>query len=74
MSLSQPHWLGVPPSQSVSQNLSISSWDLQLTTNETASVKGNWGPPFNATNSWPASRNCTVITEPFGPGPASPYG
>jgi len=44
---------------------------LQLTTNETASVNWNCGPPFRATKRWPSSSNSTVITPPFGPGPAS---
>jgi len=33
-----------------------------LTSNETASVNENWGPPFRAMNRWPSSSNSTVRT------------
>src|SRR6266508_2643541 len=73
LSFSQPHLDFSPPSESLSQNSSTSSCVSQFTTNEMASVNLNRGPAFKATNSWPSSCNVSVITEPFGPGPASPY-
>jgi hypothetical protein len=36
-------------------------------------VNVKFGPPFSAMNSFPSSLNTAVITEPFGPGPVSPY-
>src|SRR5205809_2410342 len=72
LSLSQPHGPSSPPSESSSQNLSTSSWVLQCTENDMASVNLNWGPPFNAVYSCPSSSKTTVITLPLGPGPASP--
>ena len=71
-SLSQPHTLSSPPSVSAFQYVSTSSWVLQSTTNETASVNGCAGPPFSATNRCPSSSKLTVITEPSRPGPAAP--
>src|SRR5258708_19561329 len=77
LSLSQPHCTSLPPAESLFQNLSTSACDLQLTTNEMASVNLKCGPPLSATNSCPASWNATVITHPFGPpplpSPPSPY-
>ncbi len=62
-SWSQPHWLSVPPSAvSADQSRSTSSWSLQLTLNETASVNGNCGPPLMAMYSRPASRKNTSAT------------
>jgi hypothetical protein len=55
------------------QKLSTSSWFLQLTWNEIASLNVNWGPPFNARNGCPSSSKLTVMTVPAGRGPASPY-
>src|SRR5258705_12782435 len=55
LSLSQPHWFGSPPADNVSHFSSISCWVSQFTTNDTASVNLNVGPPFNATNPRPAS-------------------
>src|SRR4030095_11230805 len=66
LSLSQPHWTSLPPAESFFQNLSTSACVLQLTTNDVASVKGNCGPPFNATKSCPSSWNSTVMTDPAG--------
>ena len=55
LSLSQPHGPSYPPSESLFQNRSTSSCDLQSTENDKASVNLNWGPPFNAMNSFPSS-------------------
>src|SRR6266508_3095196 len=73
LSFSQPHLDFSPPSESFSQNSSTSSCVLQFTTNDMASVNLNRGPAFSAVNSWPSSWNVAVITDPCGPGPASPY-
>src|SRR5215813_11530120 len=73
LSFNQPHLLSSPPSVSFSQNSSTSFCVSQFTTNDTASVNLNCGPPFNPTNSCPRSSNFAVITEPLGPGPPSPY-
>src|SRR5262245_51050098 len=73
LSFSQPHMLSSPPSVSLSQNSSTSSCVSQFTTNDMASVNLNCGPPFNATNSCPFNWKLAVITDPLGPGPASPY-
>src|SRR5438477_847266 len=72
LSFSQPHGPSSPPCESFSQNSSTSPWVLQFTENDMASVNLNWGPPFRAMNCSPSSSNTTVITEPLGPGPASP--
>src|SRR5438046_9362784 len=72
LSLSQPHCTSFPPAESFFQNLSTSACVLQFTTNEMASVNLKCGPPLSATNSCPSSWNSTVMTEPFGPAPASP--
>src|SRR5882757_6443800 len=56
LSWSQPHLLGFPPSQSFSHSSSTSAWVS----------------PFNAMNSCPASEKVADITDPLGPGPASP--
>ena len=45
----------------------------QFTTKEIASVNLKCGPPFNAVNGCPSSSKLTTMTEPLGPGPASPY-
>src|SRR5271156_4087917 len=73
LSLSQPHWTSVPPVDNFSQCESSSSCVWQFTTNETASVNLKCGPPLSATNFIPSSSNSTVIADPVGPGPASPY-
>src|SRR6266568_8365521 len=73
LSFSQPHCPPSPPMDSLSQTSSTSSCVLQFTTNDMASVNLKRGPPFNAVNSCPSSRNVTVITVPLSPGPASPY-
>ena len=72
MSLSQPQGPSSPPSESLLQNASTSSWVLQLTWNEMASLNVNSGPPFKATNFCPSSSKLTVITVPSGRGPAEP--
>ncbi len=72
LSFSHPHGPSSPPSESVSQYESTSSWVSQLTWNEIASVNLKSGPPFSATNGWPSSSNSTVITVPSGRGPAVP--
>jgi len=45
---------------------------LQFTTKDIDSVNLGGVPPFYATNPCPSSSKDTVITLPFGPGPASP--
>jgi hypothetical protein len=52
--------------------MSTSSWFLQLTWNEIASLNVNSGPPFRARNFCPSSSKLTVMTVPAGRGPASP--
>ena len=39
--------------------------------NDTASVKGNWGPPLMAMNCCPSKVNVADTTSPGVPGPAS---
>src|SRR5262245_46135413 len=73
LSLSQPQRDFCPPSESFSHNSSTSSCDLQSTLNEMASVNLKCGPPLSAMRSCPSSWNVAVITDPLGPGPASPY-
>ncbi len=53
----EPAALSLLPAVAVScdQSRSTSSWSLQRTKNETASVNGYCGPPFRAMNSRPAS-------------------
>src|SRR5919201_2415083 len=72
LSFSQPHGPGSPPSESLLQNESTSSWLSHLTSNEIASLGRNWGPPLRAANSRPSSSNVTVMTIPSGRGPAEP--
>ena len=71
-SLSQPQGPSSPPSESADQKRSTSSWESQLTWNETASVNVYCGPPFRATNFVPSSSKVTVIAIPSGRGPALP--
>src|SRR3954470_1719315 len=74
LSLSQPHCTSLPPpAVSLSQQSSISFWSAQFTTNDTDSLNLKIGPPFSAMNFWPWISKSTVITVPFGSGPASPY-
>jgi hypothetical protein len=73
LSFTQPHGPSSPPSESFAENLSTSSCVLQSTENDMASVNLKCGPPFKPMNSCPSSANSTVITLPFGPGPASPH-
>src|SRR5229473_48650 len=73
LSCSHPHLSFLPPSESFSHNSSTSSWVSQLTKNDTAGENVNCGPPFNAMNGCPSSWNSTDMTDPFGPGPPSPY-
>src|SRR4029453_5313388 len=65
LSLSQPHPDSWPPSAvSFSQKESTSFLVSQFTTNEIDSLNLNCGPPFNATNFWPAISNSIVSTDP----------
>src|SRR5579862_4065643 len=73
LSCNQPQLCFFPPAESFSHRSSTSGWVSQFTTNDTAGVKLNCGPPFSARNSCPSSWNTATITVPFGPGPASPY-
>src|SRR5271155_5129876 len=73
LSVSQPHRFVCPPAESFSHSSSTSSCVSQLTNNEMAGEKVNWGPPLSAKNCCPSSWKVTDITDPFGPGPASPY-
>src|SRR5687767_5199854 len=66
LSLSQPHCTSLPPAESFLQNLSTSACVWQFTTNDTASVNLNSGPPLSATNFCPSSWNSTVMTDPAG--------
>ena len=54
-SLSQPHGPSSPPSESVLQYASTSSWVSQFTWNEIASLNVNSGPPLSARKRWPSS-------------------
>ena len=72
MSTSQPHCSATGTAESFCQSVSISFCVAQLTTSEMAGVNLKCGPPFSAVSSMPASRKATVMTDPFGPGPASP--
>src|SRR5436190_3917485 len=72
LSLSQPQLFFSPPSESFSHNSSTSCCVSQFTKNDIAGVKEKWGPPLSAKNCCPSSSNVTDITDPFGPGPASP--
>src|SRR5438046_10094241 len=72
LSFSQPHWSLDPPADSFSHSASTSGCVSQFTKNEIAGVNLNCGPPFRAKNSWPSSTKVADITDPFGPGPASP--
>src|SRR6185312_3598870 len=73
LSFSHPHWLSWPPSAvSLDQYSSTSCCVLQWTTKETDSLNLKFGPPFNAVNSTPSMENDATMTDPFGPGPASP--
>src|ERR671937_2741082 len=64
LSLSHPQGPCSPPSESVLQNMSTSSWFLQSTWNEIASLNVNSDPPFKATNRCPSSSKLTVMTVP----------
>src|SRR5262250_951285 len=66
LSFSQPHTPLSPPSDSFSQNSSISFCVSQLTINEMASLNLKCGPPFSAINSCPAISNVEVMTDPLG--------
>jgi hypothetical protein len=72
LSFSQPHGPSSPPSESVLQSRSTSSWLSQLTSKEIASLNVKSGPPFKAVNVWPSSSKLTVITIPSARGPAEP--
>src|SRR5580692_7702455 len=72
LSLSQPHFPLSPPAESFSQSSSTSAWVLQSTKNEIAGENVKIGPPFKARNSCPSSSKATDMTDPLGPGPASP--
>ena len=63
-SLSQPQGPSSPPSLSLLQYESTSSWSLQLTSSEIASLKVKPGPPFSAVNRCPSSSKTTVMTIP----------
>src|SRR5205085_9096026 len=73
LSFSQPQLFLSPPSESFSHNSSTSCCVSQSTKNEMAGVNVKCGPPFSAMNCRPSSSNVHDITDPFGPGPASPY-
>jgi len=69
----QPQCIYCPPLvDSFSQYLSTSCWVFQFTIVDIDSVNLGVVPPFNATNPCPSSSKYTIITSPFGPGPASP--
>src|SRR5690242_4568283 len=73
LSLSHPHATSLPPpAASFFQYRSTSACVLQSTINETDSLNLNCESPLSAMNFCPAISNSTVITEPVGPGPASP--
>lgn len=73
LSLSQPQGCFSPPSESLSQSSSTSSWVSQSTKSEMPWAKLKEGPPFSAMNSCPASSNVADMNVPAGAGPASPY-
>ena len=73
MSRSQPHSSVAPPAESLAHISSSSFCVSQFTISEIAWLNLNFGPAFSARNSRPSSSKCTVITEPFRPGPVSPY-
>src|SRR5438445_11041319 len=73
LSVSQPHLFFSPPAESLSQRSSTSSCVWQFTKKDIAGVKVNRGPPLSAKKACPSSSNVTDMTDPFGPGPASPY-
>src|SRR3979411_892980 len=73
LSCSQPHLSFLPPAESFSHSTSTSCCVSTFTKTDIAGVNLNCGPPFSAQNSCPSSSNVADITEPFGPGPASPY-
>src|SRR2546430_13731093 len=70
LSFNQPQGPSSPPSESLLQNASTSSWFLHVTWNEIASLNVNSGPPFKVTNFCPSSSKLTVITVPSERGPA----
>src|SRR5712691_8857301 len=72
LSVSQPHTFFSPPAESLSQYSSTSSCVSHVTSSEMPCEKENDGPPFSVTNGCPSSSNVAVITDPAGPGPASP--
>src|SRR5258707_10817692 len=73
LSFSQPHLSFDPPSDSLSQSSSTSCCVSQFTKSEIAGVKLNIGPPFNAWKRCPSKSKLTSKTDPFGPGPPSPF-
>lgn len=71
--VSQPHWLSCPPPEvSLPHSSSISFCVSQSTASEIASLNLKCGLPLSAMNCWPSSWKSIVITDAFGPGPASP--
>src|SRR6266699_264507 len=72
LSLSQPHSSLDPPADSLSHRSSTSCCVSQFTNSEMACVQLYCGPPFRAEKSCPSSWKLQDMTDPFGPGPASP--
>src|SRR5438876_751432 len=66
LSLHQPHCSASGTADRLAHNVSISSCDSHVTTNEIADENSKPGtlPPLSAVKSCPSSWNSTVITEP----------